>query len=127
MAIATDTETDRQDQAPCEIQIRRDEALEALSRAFCDFHRARATLEDPEVSDDETSTAAMRKADEAIGRIIGTRSPVEWRVWSKFALLDWLMTEEGGGLECEDRHALRMIGSIKADLEFLGIGGGPNA
>ena len=127
MATETDTETDRQDKAPCEIQIRKDEALEALSRAFCDFHRARATLEDPEVSDDETNTEAMRKVDEAIGRIIATRSPVDWRVWSKLAMLDWLMTEEGGGLECEDRHAVRMIGSIKADLEHLGIGRGPNS
>ena len=98
--------------------------MEALSRAFCDFHHSRATMEDPNIKDDKTKNEAMRKGDDAIRIIIATPSPVSWRVSSKLALLEWLMSDEGGGVACPERFALRMIGSIKADLEHLGIGEG---
>lgn len=124
MKTTTAIGSDENGKAPCEIEIRKGNFMKALSRAFSDFHRARSVLEDPDVIDDETATRASRDADDAIARIICTPSPVAWRVWSKIQLLDWLMTEEGGGLQCHERFALRMIGSIKADLEHLGIGEG---
>ena len=102
----------------------RNEAIAELQAGFCEFHKARAILTDPAIEDDETNDAALARQDAAIGHIIAHRAAVDWQVWAKITLLDFLLTEEGGGMENQDYPAIRLLGSIKADLTNLGIGDG---
>lgn len=125
MADITDTKPTAQDKPEPDAFVESRHAdIERLRQAFSDFHKARVTLTDPTVSDDETNDAAMKAQDDAVARIVAYRSAVDWQVWDKFTLLDFLLTEEGGGMECVEYNAIRLVGSIKADLTYLGIGNG---
>ena len=128
MATITDIKLGPAQDTPDEAETlsakRRHEAVTDLQAGFCEFHKARAILTDPSVEDDETNDAAMKRMDAAIGHIIAHRAAVDWQVWAKITLLDFLLTEEGGGMENVDYPAIRLLGSIKADLTHLGIGDG---
>ena len=129
MAMATDTLERASAEETGAIRDRRQERIDALQAAFADFHRARSIVTDPKnndeavMSDDELEAACDLEAD-AIHRITALRAIRPFQVWSKFNVLDYLMTDEGEGLDRSDRRLVALVGSIKADLLRLGIAEG---
>ena len=123
--MATETDTPERKSAKETIQDRRQERIDALQAAFADFHRARSIVMDPKsndeavVSDDAIEAACDLEAD-AIRRITGLRSKLDYQVWSKFDLLEYMMND--GDCHDYDPVIAGLIWSIKADLKGLGIG-----
>lgn len=128
MAIEMNIESAVQAKPRNALSPERQRARDRLQQAFSDWHAARSTITSTHHIDhgkeDEIIEQAMDREEDALRRIIGCESVLHWQVWLKFDILDYLLSEEGGGMDYKDKRMIRLIGSIKADLAHLTIGKG---
>jgi len=94
-----------------------------FERLYVDWHTARATINNPDLPDDDVSASARaRKLDEAERALLTIPSPIPWGVWAKWEVLDQIMTNEAESGTNTDNRVIVAVAAIKADVLRFGLG-----
>jgi hypothetical protein len=89
-----------------------------FERLYCEWHTARATVDNPDLPEDEVSTnARARKLDEAERALLTTPAPLPGGVWMKWECLDH---EADTGMNTDNRVIVGLA-AIKADVLRFGL------
>ena len=99
-------------------------AREAFSRAYARWLKARAQIEVPDADDDEFVQAIFAEERAAQRAMFLVRAVDVENVWSKLEVFEVDLAKELVVGQSKDSILLLALGSIKADLINLGIGGG---
>ena len=96
-----------------------------FERLYCDWHAARATIDNPDLPEDDVSgNARARKLNEAERALLTTPAPLPWGVWMKWEVLDQIMTNEAWSGMNTDNRGIVAVAAIKADILRFGLGDG---
>ena len=93
-----------------------------FERLYCDWHTARAAVDNPDLPEDDVSAnARARKLDEAERALLTTPAPLPGGVWMKWECLDQLMTNEADTGMNTDNRVIVGLAAIKADVLRFGL------
>jgi hypothetical protein len=98
--------------------------IEAFSRAYARWLKARAQIEVPDSDDDQFITATFAEERSAQRELFLVPAVCVENVWSKLEVFEVDLAKELVVGQSKDSILLLALGSIKADLINLGIGGG---
>jgi hypothetical protein len=93
-----------------------------FERFYCEWHTARAAMENPDLPEDDASAGARsRKLDEAERALLTTPAPSPLGVWMKWECLDQLMINEAESGMHNDNRLIVAVAAIKADVLRFGL------
>jgi hypothetical protein len=98
--------------------------LQAFSHAYARWLKARAQIQVPDSDDDQFVTAIFAEERSAQRELFLVPAVCVENVWSKLEVFEVDLAKELVVGQSKDSILLLALGSIKADLINLGIGGG---
>jgi hypothetical protein len=94
---------------------------EVFHRAYHDWLKAKAGMEDPSIEEDDVAAERDRVEVEAERRFITTPAVYAWHVWQKLEAFEEILSKELVAGPRRDSAILLALGSIKQDIVSLGL------